>query len=239
MNVLEKPYDNLQVRQAVNYAIDTAKIQKIMAGQAAALNQIYPKGMPGNQGNKVFYSYDPEKAKQMLADAGFANGFKTTIYTHNVDPMPKLAQAIQADLKAVGIDAKIQSMDKATYWDFIALKKSHVGLGLTDWYQDFPDPSDWIGPLFYGASAVDGGSNVSFWINDQVDSLYKQAVVELDPQKRIDLYVQMQDIIMQDVPIAPLFQPVWNGMWGKDVGGYYYHPVWNLNFQDFWKLDGK
>jgi ABC-type transport system substrate-binding protein len=239
MNVLEKPFDNKLVRQAVNHAIDTAKIQKIMAGQALALNQIYPKGMPGNQDNKVYYGYDPDLAKQMLAEAGFPDGFKTTFYGHNVDPFPKLAQAVQADLKAIGIDAEIKLMDKATYWDFVSLKKSHAGIGLSDWYQDFPDPSDWIGPLFIKASAVDGGANSSFWWDQRVDDLYSQAVNELDPQKRIDMYVQMQDIIMEEAPTAPLFQPVWNGMWGKNVGGYYYHPVWNLNFQDYWKLDGK
>jgi len=238
MNVLEKPFDDLKVRQAVNMAIDTAKIQKIMAGQAKALGQIYPDGMPGHQRGKSYYMYDPEAAKQLLADAGFPNGFKTTFYSHNVEPFPKLAQAVQADLKAIGIDVEIEQMDKATYWDFISLKKSHAGIGLSDWYQDFPDPSDWIGPLFIKASAIDGGANSSFWWDQRVEDLYSQAVNELDPAKRIDMYVQMQDIIMEQAPTAPLFQPMWNGMYGKNVGGYYYHPVWNLNFQDYWKLDG-
>jgi len=239
LNVLEKPFDDVRVRQAVNMAIDTAKIQKIMAGQAKALGQVYPDGMPGHQSGKSFYSYDPAAAKNLLAEAGYPDGFKTTFYSHNVDPFPKIAQAVQADLKAVGIEADIEQMDKATYWDFISLKKSHAGIGLSDWYQDFPDPSDWIGPLFIKASAVDGGANSSFWWDQRVEDLYHKAVNELDPQARIDLYVQMQEIIMEEAPTAPLFQPMWNGMYGKDVGGYYYHPVWNLNFQDYWKLDGK
>ena len=239
MNVLEKPFDNKQVRQAVNMAIDTAKIQKVMAGQAKALGQVYPEGMPGHQDSQVTYQFDPEGAKELLAQAGYPDGFKTTFYGHNVDPFPKLAQAVQADLKAIGIDVEIKLMDKATYWDFISLKKSHAGIGLSDWYQDFPDPSDWIGPLFIKASAVDGGANSSFWWDQRVEDLYDQAVNELDPEARIDMYSQMQDIIMDEAPTAPLFQPVWNGMYGENVGGYYYHVVWNLNFQDYWKLDGK
>ena len=211
-----------------------------MGGQAKALNQVYPEGMPGNQDNKVYYSYDPEKAKQLLAEAGYPDGFKTTFYGHNVDPFPKLAQAIQADLKAIGIDAEIKLMDKATYWDFISLKKSHAGIGLTDWYQDFPDPSDWIGPLFIKASAVDGGANSSFWWDQRVDDLYDQAVNELDPRgAHRHVSSRCRTSSWTDAPSAPLFQPVWNGMYGKNVGGYYYHPVWNLNFQDYWKLDGK
>jgi ABC-type transport system substrate-binding protein len=237
MNVLEKPFDNQKVRQAVNYAINTAKIQKLLAGQGQSLNQIYPNGLPGYQADAQFYTYDPAKAKQLLADAGYPDGFKTTFVTHNVDPFPKLAQAIQADLKAVGITAEIKQMDRATYWDYISLKKSHAPIGLSDWYQDFPDPSDWIGPLF--TQPIDGGANSSFYENPQVNSLYKESASELDPAKRIDMFVQMQQIIMDDAPTAPLYQPTWNGMYGKTTGGYYINPVWIFTFQDYWKTDGK
>ena len=236
MNVNEKPFTDLKVRQAVNYAIDTARLQKLLAGQAKALNQVLPQGMPGNQPDKVFYTYDPAKAKQLLAEAGFPDGFKTTFYGHNVDPFPKLAQAMQNDLKAVGIDASIKLMDKATYWNLISLPQSHVGIGLTDWYMDFPDPSDFIGPLF--THPIEGGSNASFYSNPEVEKLYAASSSELDPAKRLDMFVQMQDLIMADAPAAILYQPVFNGMFGKNVGGFYYHPVWALQFQWMWKTDG-
>jgi ABC-type transport system substrate-binding protein len=236
MNVLEKPWDNLKVRQAVNYALNTAKLQKLMAGQIKPLNQIYPVGMPGHDANKQFYTYDVAKAKQLLAEAGFPDGFKTTIYGHNVEPFPRVIQSLQNDLAEVGIDAQIKLMDKATYWDFMVLKDSHAGIGLTDWYQDFPDPSDWIGPLY--SNPDEGGANPSFWENAEVDQLYAASNSELDPAKRIAMFQQMQDIIMREAPSAPLYQPVWNGLYGKNVGGYYYHPVWQLQFQEMWKLDG-
>lgn len=237
MNVREKPFTDAKVRQAVNYAINTARIQKLLAGQAKALNQVYPEGMPGYQADKQFYTYDPEKAKQLLAEAGFPNGFKVTLYGHNVEPFPKLVQAVQNDLAAVGINASIKLMDKATYWDFIALPQSHAGIGMTDWYQDFPDPSDFVGPLY--THPIEGGANASFYENAEVDKLYAESSSELDPAKRIAMFEQMQDIIMADAPSAILYQPVWNGMYGKNVGGYYYHPVWSLQFQEMWKLDGK
>ena len=236
MNVNEKPFTDVKVRQAVNYAIDTARIQKLLAGQAQALNQIYPAGMPGYQADKTFYTYDPAKAKQLLAEAGFADGFKVTFGAHNVEPFPKLAQAVQNDLKAVGIDASLKLMDKATYWDYISLPQSHMAIGLTDWYMDFPDPSDFIGPLY--THPIEGGANANFYTNPEVEALYKASNTELDPAKRIDMFVQMQDIIMADAPSAILYQPVFNGMYGKNVGGYYYHQVWNLPFQEMWKLDG-
>ena len=236
MNVNEKPFTDVKVRQAVNHAINTERIQKLLAGQAKALNQIYPEGMPGNQPDQQFYTYDVEKAKQLLTEAGFPDGFKVTFVGHNVDPFPKLAQAVQNDLAAVGIDASIKLMDKATYWDFISLPQSHAAIGLTDWYQDFPDPSDFVGPLY--THPIEGGANANFYENPEVNALYEQSNSELDPVKRIEMFVQMQDIIMGDAPSAILYQPVWNGMYGKNVGGYYYHPVWSLQFQEMWKLDG-
>jgi oligopeptide transport system substrate-binding protein len=237
MNVNEKPFTDLKVRQAVNYAIDTTRLQKLLAGQAKALNQILPEGMPGHQTDKQYYTYDPAKAKQLLADAGFPNGFKVTFYGHNVEPFPKLAQAIQNDLAAIGITASIKLMDKATYWNFISLPQSHAGIGLTDWYMDFPDPSDFIGPLF--THPIEGGSNSSFYSNPEVESMYATSNSELDPAKRLAMFQQMQDLIMADAPAAILYQPVFNGLYGKTVGGFYYHPVWALQFQQMWKTDGK
>ena len=135
-----KPFDNVLVRQAVNYAIDTAHIQKLLAGQAMAADQIYPLGMPGYEAGKHFYSYDPAKAKQLLAQAGYPNGFSTTFYTHNVDPFPKVAQAIQADLKAVGINASIKQMDRATYWNKIEQQKQPHGHGAHRLVHGLPGP---------------------------------------------------------------------------------------------------
>jgi peptide/nickel transport system substrate-binding protein len=237
MNVLEKPFDNVKVRQAINYAINTEKIQKLLAGQASALNQIYPKGMPGHQDGKQFYSYDPTKAKQLLTEAGFPNGFSTTFYADNVDPMPKLAQSVQSDLAAIGITASLKVMDRATYWNFISLKKSHAAIGFSDWYQDFPDPSDWIGPLF--TNPIDGGANSSFYENLQVTALYNASGSQVDPAKRLQMFQQMQDIVMQDAPTAPMYQAVFNGMHGADTGGFYVHPVWTFDFQAYWKTSGQ
>ena len=237
LNVTEKPFDNQKVRQAINYAVNTQKIQKLLAGQAVSANQVYPKGMPGYEAGKQFYSYDPAKAKQLLADAGFPNGFKTTFYTHNVDPFPKIAQSIQNDLAAVGITASIKQYDRATYWNMVGVKASHFGIGLTDWIMDYPDPSDWIGPLYTNPS--DGSPNLAFYNNPQVNQLYEASKSELDPAKRLQMYQQMQNIIMNDAPLVPLYQSVWTSMSGKDTGGFFIQPVWIFFFQNYWKTSGQ
>ena len=237
MNVNEKPFTDVKVRQAVNYAINTVRIQKLLAGQAKALNQIYPGGHARPPGRPAVLHLRPGEGEAASHRGRVPDGFEVTFYGHNVDPFPKLAQAVQNDLAAVGIDASIKLMDKATYWDFISLPQSNAGIGLTDWYQDFPDPSDFIGPLY--TNPIEGGANANFYQNAEVDKLYDASSSELDPATRIDMFVQMQDLIMADAPSAILYQPVFNGMRGKTVGGYYYHPVWSLQFQEMWKTDGK
>ena len=124
MNVHVKPFDNVLVRQAVNYAVDTRQDPEAPLRTGAAAQP----GLPGRHGGPRrrrprFYTHDPAKAKQLLAQAGYPNGFSVTLYTHNVDPMPKLAQTIQYDLAQVGIKAQIKQLAEAPYWGLIERQK--------------------------------------------------------------------------------------------------------------------
>ena len=101
LNVTVPPFDNPKVRQAVNMAINKDRIVKLINNRAVTANQALPPAMPGyNPGNKG-YPYDPDGAKKLLAEAGHPDGFTTELYTMNVDPNPRIAQAIQQDLAAV------------------------------------------------------------------------------------------------------------------------------------------
>lgn len=235
MNTTVKPFDKLLVRQAMNYAVNTPKLLKILAGQALPLNQIYPAGMPGHDSSATFYSYDPAKAKTLLAQAGFPNGFTTTLYTDNVDPDPSVAQSLQYDLREVGINASVKTMTRATYITYVNLKENHVPLGLSSWYQDFPDPADWYSPMYSKAAAeTNGGNNQSWWYSPRAEAIYAQTQSEFDPVKRIQMFQQIQKIIMEQAPNVPLLQPRLNAMAASTVGGFYYHPVLQYTFDTFW-----
>ena len=155
--------------------------------------------MPGYETGKTFYSYDPAKAKQLLAQAGFPNGFSTTLYTHNVDPFPKVAQALQADLKAVGINASIKQMDRATYWNKIEVQSSTIRHGAHGLVHGLPGPQRLDRPALQQGPAVDGGST---WAGGGTrrSTAYTASASVLDPAKRIAMYKQMQDIIMSRRP---------------------------------------
>ena len=234
MNVEMKPFDNIKVRQALSWAIDRDKLVKLQAGQAMSLWQFYPKGMPGYQEGKVMYGYDPAKAKQLLADAGYPNGFQTMLYTDNVDPNPKLWQSVQADLAAVGVKADLKTMSNNTYYNQQSTPKT-LTAGSFGWWMDFPDPSDWIGPLFSKASAVPGGMNSSFWWSPKLEKMYVEAQAMIDPAARIAKYSEMQDYISTEAPYVPCYQPIQTTMCSKDTGGFYLHPVYQIDPTQYWK----
>ena len=234
MNVQMKPFDNLKVRQAVSWAIDRGKLLKLISGAGSPLGQIFPAGLPGHVDGAAgqFYGYDPAKAKQLLAAAGYPNGFSVTIYSHNVDPWPKVVQSIQNDLTQIGIKASVKFLDRATYWTLIG-DPGKVAMGMQDWWQDFPDPSDFVVPLFSKSNAVQGGANPSFWWSPQVEAQLAASFGMTDQTKRLALFGQMQQEIMAQAPAVPLYQPNVNSVYSKRVQGFYLHPVWIFDFLDY------
>ncbi len=234
MNVGMKPFDDVRVRQALSWAINRDKLVKLQAGQAMSLWQFYPKGMPGYQEGKVYYGYDPAKAKQLLADAGYPNGFKTSLYTDNVDPNPKLWQSVQADLATVGVTADLKTMSNNTYYNQQSTPMT-LTAGSFGWWMDFPDPSDWIGPLFSKASAVPGGMNSSFWWSPQLEAMYKKAQAMTDPAARLAKFSEMQQLIADQAPYVPCYQPIQTTMCSKNTGGFFLHPVYQIDPTQYWK----
>ena len=234
-NMNYKPFDNKLVRQAINYAINRDKLVKLQSGAAMPNNQIYPEGMPGYEPDADYYPYDPTKAKELLAQAGYPNGFKTTYWCLNTDPFPKVAQSVIYDLNAIGIKTDLKLMEESAYWTANAAPAKGIAIGFNDWYMDYPDPSDWIGPLYSKASTEPGGMNSGNWWDQRVEDLYKQAEAMPPGEERIALYTQMQQIIMEEAVVNPMFQFVGNPMFGPNVGGFYVHPVWINNYIDYWR----
>ena len=235
LNRTVKPFDNLKVRQAISMAVDRTRIIKLLSGAADPLTQLYPAGLPGHQdgGAGEFAPYDPAKAKQLLAEAGFPDGFATTLFSHNVDPWPRVIQSVQQDLKDIGISSDIKVLDRATYWTLIG-KPGKCGVGLNDWWMDFPDPSDFIIPLYSKSTAIDEGTNPSFWWSPQTEEMIAEAQANTDSTARIQQFVEIQKTIMADAPSVPLYQPKVNSMHTEDVGNFFLHPVWIFDYPAYY-----
>jgi ABC-type transport system substrate-binding protein len=234
MNVEMKPFDDVRVRQALSWAINRDKLVKLQGGQAMSLWQFYPKGMPGYQEGKVYYGYNPDKAKQLLAEAGYPDGFETMLYTDNVDPNPKLWTSVQADLAAVGVKAGLKTMSNNTYYTQQGTPNK-LTAGSFAWWMDFPDPSDWIAPLFSKASAVEGGMNSSFWWSPELETMFADAQKMTDPAARIEKFTEMQEYISTQAPYVPCYQPIQTTMCTPTTGGFYLHPVYQIDPTQYWK----
>ncbi len=209
LNVTVPPFDNPKVRQAVNMAINKDRIVKLINNRAVTANQALPPAMPGyNPGNKG-YPYDPDGAKKLLAEAGLPDGFTTELYTMNVDPNPRIAQAIQQDLAAVGIKAEIKSLAQA---EVIAAggtgKAAMIWSGGMAWIADFPDPAGFYYSILGCVSAVDGGWNWPRYCNKPLDERAAKADAMVKPDQvaaRADLWKGIFDDVMKDAPWAPIF----------------------------------
>ena len=171
MNVKMKPFDNKKVRQAVNMAINKDRVVRIINGRAVPANQPLPPAMPGYDKSYKGYAYDPAKAKALLAEAGFADGFETELYAMNTDPNPRIAQAIQQDLAAIGIKAEIKSLAQSTVIDAGGKEDQApmIWSGGMAWIADFPDPSNFYGPILGCGGAVSGGWNWAWYCNKDLD----------------------------------------------------------------------
>ena len=163
-----KPFDDLRVRQALNMAINKERIIRIINGRATPATQVLPPLMPGYDKDYAGYPYDVAKAKALLKEAGVPDGFATTLYAMNADPNPRIAQAIQQDLAAVGIKAEIKAEAQAQVIEAGGTKATAplVWSGGMGWIADFPDPSDFYGPILGCGGATQGGWNWT-WLCDK------------------------------------------------------------------------
>ncbi len=224
MNVKIAPFDNKLVRQAVNHAINKERVIKIINGRAVPANQPLPPAMPGYDKDYKGYAYDPAKAKALLAEAGFKDGFDTQLYAMNTDPNPRIAQAIQQDLAEVGIRAELKTLAQA---NVIAAGGDEHGApmiwsGGMAWIADFPDPSDFYGPILGCAGAVPGGWNWSWYCNQELDKKAAAADAITDPAKADERLEAWRDIftqIMDDAPWAPVFNELRFTMKADRLGG--------------------
>jgi ABC-type transport system substrate-binding protein len=228
------PLANAQVRQAFNYAIDKAGIAKLQHGAVSVATCIFPPLLPGYDATCNPYSYDPEKAKQLLAAAGFPNGLPETLplYTEASDPYPQVAQVIQQNLAAIGVQVNVVPQSQGVLVS--TLGNPHAApLAYTQWAQDYPDPSDFIDPILTCASAVQGGSNVAFFCNPEIDALATAARGATDPQARLQQYQAVQKAIMADAPWVPISNGTWHSMTSTRVQNYQGRLVYYYDLRHF------
>jgi peptide/nickel transport system substrate-binding protein/oligopeptide transport system substrate-binding protein len=223
MNVKTPPFDDVKVRQAVNHAINKERIVRIINNRGVPANQPLPPSMPGYDEGYEGYAYDPEKAKALLAEAGQSAGFATELYAMNTDPNPRIAQAIQQDLAAIGIQAEIKSLAQANVIEAGGNGSAPmIWSGGMAWIADFPDPSNFYGPILGCGGAVQGGWNWAWYCNEAIDKRATEADAMADPAQAAEREEAWRSIfvdIMADAPWAPIFNEQRFTMRSPRMGG--------------------
>ena len=209
LNVTQPPFDNVLVRQAVNMAINKDRIVQIVNNRPTPANQPLPPLMPGYDPNYAGIAYDPAGAKALLAEAGYPDGFTTELYAMNVDPNPRIAQAIQQDLAEIGIQAELQSLSQG-----VVIEAGGAGTapmlwsGGMAWISDFPDPSGFYWPILSCGATAPGGWNWAKYCNEELDARGVAADAMVDPAQAADRTAAWSGIyqdVMKDLPWVPIF----------------------------------
>ena len=236
MNMDRPPFHLMKVRHAVNHAINKqALVDNLYQGLALpAVNPIPPTLWSYHEGI-VGYAYDPERARRLLAEAGYAEGFETTLWAMPVPrpymPQPlKIAQAIQADLKEVGIEAQIVSFEWGTYLDKVG--RGQHDMALLGWTGDNGDPDNFLYVLLDKSAAEPPANNIAFYRSEPLHKILVEAQREVDIARRTALYRQAQEIVHRDAPWVPLVHAAQTAAFKKSVVGYRLHPTGSKWFQN-------
>lgn len=233
LNTTMKPLNNVDVRQAIAWAIDRDKLVKLLGGMAVPSTQFAPQGMNIFEPNAKYCGYDPAKAKQLLAAAGYPNGFSTALWTYSDDPWPTLFQSIQNDLAAVGIKANLKMMSSAQL-TYLRMKAGKTPAGAWDWYMDFPDPFDWFEYPVSKQGLNASGYDAAFFDNPKIDAALASAQSEMNPATRIAKFRTVQKMVMAAMPYVPLAQPTITQLVNPRLGGYFADAFRQWSMQDYW-----
>lgn len=241
LNAREAPFDDRRVRQAANYAIDKqALVDDVLQGTAEVAAGPTPKAFAWAYNEELEpYPHDPERARELLAEAGYGDGVEVTFYVTEggsgmLDPVP-MGTAIQADLAEVGIDANIETYEWNTFLDRVNPGlEGKADMAEMAWMTNDPDTLPFLA-LRTDAFPDEGGFNSGYYSNPEVDDLLEQARRSTDQDERARLYREMQEIVHEDAPWV--FVASWrqNAVARTSIGNFRLQPSFVLDLHEVTK----
>jgi len=231
MDVRVPPFDDVRVRQAIQAATDRETIRQVaLFGRGAIANDHpVPPNDPHYDDSVAIPPYDPEKAKQLLADAGFSDGLEITLHTSTITPgMVEMAVALKESAEPAGITVNIERAPEDKYWASVWMTEPFTTVG---WNGRNPDQA------FSIVYKSDADWNEAFWVNPRADELIVQARGQANLEERKATYGELQALVVQEVPrIIPVFSPVFFGV-RDNVRGVQAHPSRWLLLHKAWLDD--
>ena len=240
-NNTKPPFNDKRVRQAMNYAVNKqAIVDNILRGTGTLAINPMPPVVWSYTDDVPRYDYDPAKAKQLLAEAGYPNGFSCNFWVpesgSGMQQPVVMGTAIQADLKAVGIDAKIETFEWGTYLDKVMAPPEEAEFDMFEmsWIGDNGDPDNHLYILLSGEQWPPHGYNMGFFKDEAADKLMHEARVTLDRAKRTELYTQVQKMLVEDAPWITIDHEKQIVVMDKRIKNFKLHPTGPFRFQKVW-----
>ena len=232
-NHVREPFTDVRVRRAMNYAIDKeAIVNSIFEGSAIVSDAPVASAVFGHRSVGPF-PYDPARARQLLAEAGFPNGFDMILH-HPTGRYPldaTVAQAVQAMLAQVGIRATLQTREWSAYLQFTAQPpdQAEYDAFLLGWGTVTLDSDYGLYALFHSNQWNPNGNNRGFFKNERLDQILSEARVNTNQAQRAQLYGEAMQIIWDDAAWIFLYNAGQINAVRSDVGGLIHHPLENLS----------
>ncbi len=221
-----KTFPDAKVREAIALSIDRKAIcESILHGTATVPTSYIPAGIIGHDDTLPEFEYNPERAKELLAEAGYADGIDVRVtvntkYQGNV----AIATAFQEQAKAAGIRVQVDQVDSAAWSD---MKMSGgVDCGISNWYVDYSDPESMLYPM------TKTDTNSSFWHNEEFDQLMEDGIATTDTAERQEIYAKAEHIMTrEDWATTPLYNETKYYLLNPSITGFEI----DSTFRMFWK----
>jgi oligopeptide transport system substrate-binding protein len=239
MNNLQPPFDNVKVRQAIGLALDReAYVEGVLQQGGRTTTSWLPPGMPGHNANiGKQYEFNPAKAKQLLAEAGYPEGRglpSITFLAVANDTNRLTGEFLEDQLRRnAGIESTTEYVDSRTYSTRLTGKDYHATL--QRWAADWPYPDNWLPELF----GSDGQANYTNYRNTQFDSMVERAAAETDESKRLALYDEAHRLAIDEATLMPVYNRdlfilvkpqvknlIVTGLDGAIKGDYFFHKTY-------------
>ncbi|MDB5119457.1 MAG: ABC-type dipeptide transport system, periplasmic component [Sphingobacteriales bacterium] len=218
--VKSSPLKYKKVRQAINYAIDRKKMVKYLRNGIGTPGHagFIPKGMPGFDMTEVKgYEYNPAKARQLLAEAGFPNGKNLPEITlQTITSYKDLIEFVQGELNIAGIKCQVETNQGSSLRELIA--KNGVNFFRGSWIADYPDAENYLS-VFYSKNYVPVGPNYTSFNNKEFDKLYEAVFFETDNEKRFKMYRKMDQLVLEEAPMVILFYDQLINLYQNNITG--------------------
>lgn len=234
INNQKKPFDDKRVRQALNYAVNKDAIVKDVLKGTGSVSRgpVLPNTWGADAALKA-YPYDPQKAKQLLAEAGFPNGFSTTLWVpesgSGMQSPVAMSTVMQSNLKAIGVTVALQTMEWGAF--LAKLRSQEQELFALSWMAGTEDPDMVLYPLLHSSQWTPNGPNRAMYKNAKFDELLAQARIVTEQAERAKLYREAQKILIDDAPWVFVDHEVQIAALSKRVTGFKLHPSFDLRVE--------